>query len=108
MNSLESRRRRLARIGDLVFCLGLMSVQLVARSEVQSSQPSLPTERKITVTGFVNPCYKPNKYLVFIDANPLRRYESETKVLGADGRFTFVVDAARLTPGSYFVKRPRT
>jgi hypothetical protein len=60
------------------------------------------------VTGFISQCYKPNKYVVFIDASPPRRFESETKVLGADGLFTFVLDAAKLTPGSYYLRFGRS
>jgi len=46
--------------------------------------------------------------LVFITASPPGRFESETKVLRADGRFTFVLHAAKLTPGSYYLRFGRS
>jgi len=61
MNTFENHRRSLTRAVGLVLCVGLLSVQLLALGQAQSRQPSSPTPKKITITGFISPCYKSNK-----------------------------------------------
>jgi hypothetical protein len=73
------------------------------------SRPASPTSKKITITGFLSSCYKPTGYLVFITSSPRAAgFESEAKTLRADGRFTFILDAATLKPGDYFLNFGRT
>src|SRR4026209_1461838 len=80
-----------------------------ARNESVTQAPS-PTSSKITVTGFVAPCYKPNRWLVFITSLPRTtpHFESRPTILGADGRFTVVLDETTVRPGDYLLKCGKT
>ena len=71
----------------------------MASAAIGSARQTSPTESKtITVTGTVNSCYKPNKWVVFVTSVPRGTFESETVVLGPNGRFTLRLDAAKAQP----------
>jgi len=74
------------------------------------TQAPSPASRKITVTGLIAPCYKPNRWLVFITSLPRTTppFESRPTILGADGRFTVVLDATTVRPGDYLLKCGKT
>ena len=61
--------------------------------------PSRP--KTIKVTGFINSCYKPNKWQVWIIGVRPNTFESPTFVVGRDGRFTFSLDTDKVQPGDY-------
>jgi hypothetical protein len=68
----------------------------------------LPPDRKITITGYINQCYEPDTWLVFITSLPRERFESEAHVLRADARFRFVLATTQLKPGTYLLEFGKT
>jgi len=85
-------------------CLSSTSAPALA-----SGRQASPAESKaITVSGTVNSCYKPNKWVVFVTSVPRGNFESDTVVLGPNGRFTLELDAAKARPGNYFLNFGKT
>jgi hypothetical protein len=68
-------------------------------SQVSPSRP-----KTIKVTGFINACYKPNKWQVWITAVPPNNFESPTFVVGPNGRFTFTLDTDKVKPGDFWLR----
>src|SRR5262249_5642438 len=62
-----------------------------------------PSSDTIRIIGFVNQCYKPNKWIVFVTSIPAGRFESRSVVLNSTGRFTLTLDRAKLTPDDYLL-----
>jgi hypothetical protein len=67
----------------------------------QTSRAPASNSTTITVTGFLNACYRPNKWQVWMTGFPPNNFESPTYVVGRDGRFTFTLDADKVKPGDY-------
>jgi hypothetical protein len=67
----------------------------------QTSEAPPSKSRTVKVTGFINGCYKPNKWQVWIIGVRPNNFESPTFVVGRDGRFTFSLDTDKVQPGDY-------
>jgi hypothetical protein len=84
------------------FLVAAVCLLWMSSAAIGSARQTSPAESKIiTVAGTVNSCYKPNKWVVFVTSVPRGTFESETVVLGPNGRFTLRLDPANAKPGKY-------